>query len=148
MKPASGFDPANTVGVALHKSSYLFKTALRSVFVENGLDATPEEFITLVFIPPEGTDQADLLHKLQKEKTNVTRLLVRMEKKQWITRESHPTNGRQQCVYISPLGIEMRQQLLPLVQRVAKKALNGIEKADVDTTQQTLEKMAKNLRLD
>lgn len=148
MNPANGFNPANTIGVALHKSSYLFKTALRSAFVDNGFEATPEEFITLVFIPPEGVDQSEMLQRLQKEKTNVTRLLVRMEKKGWIAREAHPTSGRQQRIIITPSGLDIRQKLLPLVQQVAQKALSGIEKADVDLAQQTLEKMAKNLCLE
>ena len=145
MKTQPGFDPAKTIGMALHKSSYLFKTALKAAFIENGFDATPEEFISLVFISSDGIDQGDLIRQLQKDKTNVTRLLSRMEKKQWITRDIHPESGRQQRIVITSLGLNTRQKLLPLVQQVAKRALEGIDSKDVDTAQRTLEKMGANL---
>lgn len=145
MKTQTRFDPAKTIGAALHQSSYLFKTALRSIFVENDFDVSPEEFVSLVSIPHEGIDQGDLVQKLKKDKTNVTRLLARMENKGWITRDTHPTSGRQLRVNVTSLGLETRQLLLPLVQRVAKKALNGIESKDVDVAQATLEKISDNL---
>lgn len=145
MKTQSPFDPAKTIGAALHQSSYLFKTALRSIFIENGFDVTPEEFVSLVSIPHEGIDQGDLVQKLKKDKTNVTRLLTRMEKKGWINRDVHPTSGRQQRISVTSLGLDTRLMLLPLVQGVAKKALHGIESKDVDVAQRTLEKMSDNL---
>lgn len=134
-----------TIGVALHQASYLFKTAMRSAFQANGYDATPEEFVTLMLLPEAGIDHGDLVLKLKKEKTNVTRLLARMESKGWIKRAVHEKSGRQQTVVITPLGNETRHNLLPLVQKMATRALQDIKDADVETTRRTLTKLAENL---
>ncbi len=134
-----------TIGVALHQASYLFKTAMRSAFQAEGHDATPEEFVALMLLPEAGIDHGDLVQKLKKEKTNVTRLLARMERKGWIKRTVHAESARQLTIFITPLGEKTRLRLLPLVQKMAGRALKDIKDADVETTQRTLAKLAENL---
>jgi len=136
-----------TIGVALHQASYLFKTAMRSAFQAEGHDATPEEFVTLMLLPETGIDHGDLVLKLKKEKTNVTRLLARMESKGWIKRAVHAQSGRQLTISITPLGAKTRQHLLPIVQKVATRALDGIKDTDVETTRRTLTRFADNLMI-
>jgi MarR family transcriptional regulator, organic hydroperoxide resistance regulator len=140
-------DAEKTIGVALHQASYLFKTAMRSAFQAAGHDATPEEFVALMLLPDAGIDHGDLVLKLKKEKTNVTRLLARMESKGWIKRAVHAQSGRQLTIVITPLGEKTRRRLLPLVEKVAMRALDGIKDADVETARRTLTRFAENLMI-
>ena len=139
------FDVEKTIGVALHQSSYLFKTAMRSVFQEQGVDITPEELVTLGILPKGDIDQSELVIRLRKDKTNVTRLLSRMEGKGWIRRATHAQSGRQLTVSITPSGQDIAKQLFPHIQKMASGALQGIDDADIETTRRTLIKLANNL---
>jgi len=135
-----------TIGFALHHSSYLFKTALKSIFAVNQLDITPEEMILLFMISPAGNEQGQLVHKSLKDKTNIARLLSRMDKKGLIRRESHTESGRQQMVFITTKGESVRMIALPLVQKMAAHATKDIETSALDITQHTLTKLTQNLQ--
>ena len=99
-----------------------------------------------MLLPEAGIDHGDLVLKLKKEKTNVARLLARMESKGWIKRAVHAQSGRQLTIFITPLGDKTRRHLLPLVQKVATRALDGIKDAEVEMTRRTLTRFAENLR--
>lgn len=135
-----------TIGFALHHSSYLFKTALKDIFAANQIDITPEEMILLFMLSPSGTEQGHLVEKSLKDKTNVARLLSRMEKKALIRRESHSESARQQMVFITKKGGAIRETALPLVQKMVKNATEGISVSALDTTQNTLTILTQNLQ--
>lgn len=135
-----------TIGFALHHSSYLFKTALKAVFAANTLDITPEEMILLFMLGHEGSEQGQLVSKSLKDKTNVARLLSRMEKKALIRRESHAKSGRQQMVFATAKGDSMRGAALPLVQKMVAQATKGIDASAINTTQRTLISLTQNLQ--
>ncbi len=135
-----------TIGFALHHSSYLFKSGMKAMFSDHGLNITPEEMIILFLIKEGGTDQAELIQKSLKDKTNITRILTRMENKKLIHRKNHAKNGRQQIVYITKTGQKTRVMALPLVQEMAGRALGGINARDIEITTATLNKISKNLK--
>jgi len=135
-----------TIGFALHHSSYLFKTALKNIFAANQLDITPEEMILLFMLTPAGSEQGQLVSKSLKDKTNVARLLSRMEKKALIRREIHAKNGRQQMVFATAKGEAMRVAALPLVQKMVAQATQGIDTSALNITQRTLSSLTQNLQ--
>ncbi|PHZ83891.1 MarR family winged helix-turn-helix transcriptional regulator [Paremcibacter congregatus] len=139
-------DIEKTIGFALHHSSYLFKTGMKNIFLKNGLDITPEEMIILFLIKEEGSDQGTLVTKSLKDKTNITRLLTRMETKSLIIRQTHTENNRQQIVFLTTKGEEVRTTALPLMQQMIKRTTQGISVEDMETTRTTLNKISQNIK--
>jgi len=139
-------DIEKTLGFALHHSSYLFKTAMKNVFASNGLNITPEEMILLFQIADRGSEQGDLVKKSLKDKTNIARLLSRMETKALIKKVEHEENGRQQIIHLRAKGKSLRAAAFPLIQKMAKDAMTGISAHDLDITQKTLNRLSLNLK--
>ncbi|MBV1911505.1 MAG: MarR family transcriptional regulator [Kangiellaceae bacterium] len=141
------FNIEDTIGFSLHHASYAFKTAMKSVFRNNGYEITPEEFITLFLISDEGVDQSDLILKSLKEKTNITRLLNRMLNRGWVIRKPHPQNARQQRLILTKKGIILKNTLLPLIQKMVIRSIDNIADADIEITIRTLNSIIKNIAI-
>lgn len=136
----------DSIGFALHHASYLFKSAMKNAFLANGIDVTPEEMVILFMVQDDGSDQSELVKKSLKDKTNITRLLSRMVKKQLIKRTNHKDNGRQQMVFLTDSGVKTRMALLPVVMEIAAKASKGIKADELKAASSTLSKIAHNLK--
>ncbi|WP_165777093.1 MarR family winged helix-turn-helix transcriptional regulator [Paremcibacter congregatus] len=119
---------------------------MKNIFLKNGLDITPEEMIILFLIKEEGSDQGTLVTKSLKDKTNITRLLTRMETKSLIIRQTHTENNRQQIVFLTTKGEEVRTTALPLMQQMIKRTTQGISVEDMETTRTTLNKISQNIK--
>jgi len=139
-------DIEKTIGFALHHSSYLFKSALKNIFSAYHFDVTPEELILLFLVKDGGNEQSELVKKSLKDKTNITRLLSRMENKGFIKRTGHADNGRQQMVSITEAGVALRQKALPLIQNMVTRATEGINVAELEITQNTLNHISRNIK--
>ncbi|TQV74222.1 MarR family transcriptional regulator [Exilibacterium tricleocarpae] len=135
----------DTIGFALHHASYLFKGAMKQAFGGAGFDVTPEEFVMLFMLPAKGINQGELVRKSLKDKTNVTRLLTRMEAKGLLKRTQHETSGRQQVVLITKAGDQLRSRLMPVAQQAIAAATRGIDGRDIETARKVLEDIADNL---
>ena len=140
-----GFNIEQTIGFAIHHSSYLFKGAIKDAFQAAGFDITPEEFVALNLIPEQGIEQGELIKLSLKDKTNITRLVKRMEQKNLVVRQGHPTNGRQQMVVLTQQGDTILQDLLPIVQQKVMAATQGISDKDIETARKVLNQLSQNL---
>ena len=139
------FNIENSIGFSLHHSSYIFKSAIKHTFKQAGYDVTPEEFVALNLIGSDGIEQGELVKRSLKDKTNITRLLDRLQKKSLILRQEHHTSGRQQFVVLTPKGQALCQTLLPLVQSMVSKATQGLSQEELETARQVLNKISHNL---
>lgn len=135
----------DTIGFALHNASYLFKSAIKNSFKQAGFDITPEEFVALNLIADSGIEQGDLVKRSLKDKTNITRLLDRLQKKDLIKRMEHHSSGRQQWIELTQQGSELRTKLVPIVQGVMAKASQGISNGDMETAKKVLNRLSNNL---
>ena len=138
-------DIEETIGFALHHASYLFKGAMKQAFSGAGVDVTPEEFVMLFMLATDGIDQGELVRKSLKDKTNVTRLLTRMENKGLLRRVQHETSGRQQVVVITAEGDQLRARLMPVAQQAIAAATQGVDRSDIETARDVLLKITNNL---
>ncbi|MCG8325640.1 MAG: MarR family transcriptional regulator [Thiotrichales bacterium] len=134
-----------TIGFALHHSSYVFKTALKREFNRNGYNISPEEFVMLCMVNEEGIEQGILRDKSLKDKTNITRLLDRMVDKGLIKRSIQKDNRRQQIVKLTARGISTQAGLLKLAKALTQKAGKGLNKEQIELTRKTLLQISRNL---
>ena len=137
-------DIEQTLGFSLHHASYLFKTALKNHFVNNGVALTTEEFVFLFLVPEGGAEQKVLIDKTKKDKTTITRLISKMVLKGYIERRES-SDRRHQTIYPTALGNSIKEQLAPLVQDFVSTAANGITQDEIEITRRTLNKLSHNI---
>lgn len=141
-------DELHTPGYLLQQASFAFKAALKRAFADAGLDTTPEEFLLLSRIPPEGEIQKVLTQHSLKDKTTITRLLDRLVDKGWVTRALDPKNRRQQMITLSAEGSFQRQQMMVVFAQVQTQALKHLSQEDLKRATQVLRQMMSNLELE
>ena len=139
------FEIERTISFAIHGAGYLFKGALKDAFRQHGVHLTPEEWVILNLVGDDGIDQGVLVKKSFKEKTNITRLLARMQDKALISRVGHAYSGRQQKVHLTTEGQLLRDELAPLVLSVVAKMTEGISEEDFAVTLRVVLKINENL---
>lgn len=141
-------DELNAPGYLLQQASFAFKAALKREFADAGIDTTPEEFLLLSRIPPEGEIQKVLTQHSLKDKTTITRLLDRLVDKGWVTRALDPKNRRQQMITLSTEGSFQRQQMIAVFAQVQTQALKQLSQEDLKRATQVLRQMMSNLELE
>lgn len=136
----------DTIGYALNRCVILLRIRLAQQFSENGYDVTAEEWVILNRLwQREGRPQNELAETTIKDKTTVTRLLNRMEKKGLITRRISTEDGRVKLVYLTPYARELEAGLIPIAQGVLWASVAEVDEADVATTVSVLKKIEQNL---
>lgn len=144
---APEFSIENTFGYALHHASYVFKASMKDRFRAAGVNVTPEEFVFLFLIPGDGAPQSLLTKKSLKDKTTITRLVDRLVTKGWITRMENENNRREQLIFTTDEGAEIKQQLMPIALELITIATNGLDPDEIETSRKILTKIILNLTL-
>lgn len=141
----SKFNIQKTIGFSLHHASYLMKVAMKAELQKAGFDITAEEFVLLNLVSAEGIAQADLITISMKDKTNVTRLIGRLEKKGWVKREELDTNRRQQIISLTKSGVKTQKALLSVVRNLMGHATENISKERIEIANEVLGTISRNL---
>lgn len=116
--------------LALHDVQLGHWTFLRILWEQDGL--TQREL----------SDEAGLM-----EPTTVIALRA-MESLGYITREHRPNNRKNMYVFLTPLGMGLKQMLVPLAEEVNANALSGVADNDVAVMRRTLLILIDNLSHD
>jgi len=123
------YDMDSAVGYLIGHAAMRLKIGLRRLFVASGLDVTPEQWVVLFRLRErEGLTQSELGDRTVKDKTTVTRILDRLEKKGMAVRRRDARDRRSQRIYLTDKGITVLDALMPLVKRYGAEAF-----ADVGT---------------
>jgi DNA-binding MarR family transcriptional regulator len=73
---------------------------------------TADQFVVLTLLADEdGVTQRDLVEQAFSDANTIGEMLTRLEKKQFVRRQRHPQDGRARCVFLTPRGRKMQQQL-------------------------------------
>jgi DNA-binding MarR family transcriptional regulator len=118
---------------------------MKTAFGKAGHDISPEEFVVMNLIEDGKVPQSEILRKLQKEKTVVTRTLKKLELKKLIVGDSDPEDKRNQWWQVTDSGRALKQELFPLIRQVYQQAIEGLNEEEIELTRRTLSKIAKNL---
>jgi len=118
---------------------------MKASFRAEGIDITPEEFVTLSLVSDEGIEQAEFIRESLKDKTNITCLITRLETKGLVKRREHHSSGRQQMIQITKDGLALRLRLFPIAQQTIKRATQGLNAAEIQVARNVLEKISTKL---
>jgi DNA-binding MarR family transcriptional regulator len=119
---------------------------LRTLFDSHGCPMPVEHWLLLVNLwLADGQKQQELANNCSKDKGTVARALDTLEEEQWIIRQVDEKDKRQKKVFLTEKGKALRNQLIPIFDKAAFAALNGVSPEDFCTTKRVLNTIIKNL---
>jgi DNA-binding MarR family transcriptional regulator len=99
-----------TLGMRLRGAYLTFHRMANAHFEPFGV--TADQFVVLTLLAEEdGVTQRDLVKQAFSDANTIGEMLTRLEKKQFVRRQRHMKDGRARCVFLTPKGRKMQQQL-------------------------------------
>lgn len=112
----------------------------------NGFDITSDQFAVLLRLWEEdGISQIELCQRTCKNKSNLTRILDSMEKRDLIYREVSKFDRRSFNVYLTDVGRTIRENLTGIALKVQSKLFIGITENEATVMEGILNKINQNL---
>ena len=109
-------------------------------------DLTVEQFHLLKNISrTQGYSQNQLCEFVGKKPANITRILDRLEKKQWIERRENPSDRRSSLVFLTAEGEEMIKGVTNHFETYSNRFIQGISEAEERTFRLVLGKIDNNI---
>ena len=118
-------DYENCIAPQLGKTAKILDYHLQEHLSSDYLDLTKEQMIVLKKLhDKDGLNQNELAFLTLRNKSSLTRLLVKMEKKNYIIRNQCECDKRINKVYLTKLGKETFKKTRPVI----KKMMDSVEK--------------------
>lgn len=85
---------------------------------------TADQYTCLILLDElDGITQQELVRRATSDPNTIRAMLVLLEKRGLVTRESHPTDGRARIVHITPSGRDLLKQMAASVRPVYEKLI-------------------------
>lgn len=134
----------NSLGFILSRANIKLKIELLQQFKE--YDVTTEQWSILNCLwAKEGITPKELASTIGKDKPNTNRILEKLENKQLIARQPHPTDKRSFIILLTESGWALKDELISKAMQLLEKATKGIEKEKVLELKNMLNQIFENL---
>ncbi len=130
----------NAVGYLINVVAGKFKNKIYQVLA--AYDITPEQWIVLTRLwEGDGKTQRQLAEETFKDEPNIARILSKMECKGYIERVSDVKDRRITLVFITPKGVQLSEQMLPLVIEYQKRMVENLSADEISALKIILRKI-------
>ncbi len=106
--------------------------------------APEQNLIMMLLWDKDGLHQNEIAEKLQKDKTNITRMICNLERKGFIYRVISE-DRRALRVYLTPMGKALRCEVMPVMEKFNQLVCQGISAEEMKLLRRILHKIANNL---
>jgi len=142
----SNFKLSNSIGHIVNIVANKMKFELEQTFQKNGYDMTAQQWMILSIVyENEGISQNELAVKSKKDKTNITRIIEKLESKNLIERIQSDNDKRVILVFATDLGKKTREGLSKLALEVIEKSTLNVSSQEQVVCIQILKKIYANL---
>jgi len=136
-------DFENSIGPWLGKTVKILDYSIQERMDTNHLDLSKEQMIVLKKLhDKDGLNQNDLAFLTLRNKSSLTRLLSKMEKKRYIVRKKSKEDKRINNVYLTDIGKEVFIKTQPVI----KSMISQIEKNISDEEKEIMIKILKKIQ--
>ena len=84
-------------------------------------DITYSQVLAIISIPNDGVEMSELARKLGLDNSTVTRLIVRLEKKDWVGRKKSKRDKRAIKVFLKTKGLVIQQDIEKKIESIGEK---------------------------
>ena len=144
-KEEVNIDFENSIGPWLGKTVKILEYHLQELFNHHGLDLTKEQMIVLKRLHnDDGLSQNELAFLTLRNKSSLTRLLSKMEKKGYISRQQSKEDKRINNVYLTQKGKEVFHLTKPVIKKMITKMEKNITTSEKKEIITILKKIQNN----
>jgi len=79
----------------------------------------------------QGCSQQAIVDFTHRDKPSITRLIDQLEKEGYVERRSHPTDRRQNLIYLTNKGKEIEEKVMYIVNNVTERATRGLSENQI-----------------
>ena len=126
---------------------YAFRAFVKTLSVElEQYDIVTGEWSVLrVLWKGDSLSQVELAQRMRVDKSTLTAVLAKMQRKGLIHRKTHNDDGRKINITLTAKGNGLRHKLLPLTEKINQRATRGLSEAEIRQIALLLDKVTKNL---
>ncbi len=136
----------NALGFWIHRVYQASRNEMYRAFREQGEDITPEQWAVLIRLwERDGRAQSELSEQTFRDAPTMSRIIDSMERGGLLSRRAHPEDGRVRVVYLTRHGKSLEKKLVPLVEAIVGRMVDGIDDAALAATRSALRQMYSNL---
>ena len=136
----------NAIGFWIHRVYQASRNEMFRAFRERGEEITPEQWAVLIRLwEADGPTQAELSEATFRDAPTMSRILAGMEARGFLERRLDRTDGRVRRVHLTRAGRALQTKLVPVVQRIVERMVDGVDERDLLITRQALRRMFANL---
>lgn len=140
------FDMESSIGFIVNRTAIVMRQRLHEGFRGGNFAITPEEFVLLrVLWSQDGRRQGALADYVFKDRTTVTRLIDGLVRKGLVERKIDQEDRRAVRTWLTKLGRDVEQKLLPIAHDLVGKATGNVSQKDLEITLKTLKRVQANL---
>lgn len=123
-------------------ASTALKDGLRKEFLKNGYDITIDNFAILSRLwKQDNLSQQQLCELTCKNKSNLTRILDTMEKKDMIIRKPNPTDRRSFSIALTNYSYSLEDSITLIAQEYSNKIFDAITETDIENLNNIFSKL-------
>lgn len=136
----------NAIGFWIHRVYQASRNEMFRAFRVEGEEVTPEQWAVLIRLwESDGRTQLELSEATFRDAPTMSRILTGMEARGWLERRADQEDGRVRRVHLTRTGRALQLKLVPVVQRIVERMVEGVEERDLLVTRRTLQRMFANL---
>jgi len=140
------FTLEKSMGYIINKTAMKLKSELLKNFRSKGFNITTEQWAVLMCLKErDKKTQSEIAEKLIKDKTNLSRILDGMEKREWIVRHTHEKDRRSYRILITKKGKALVEKLIPIVRETNKISTAGLTTKDIRKLERIMTAIYNNL---
>ncbi|WP_245629922.1 MarR family winged helix-turn-helix transcriptional regulator [Domibacillus robiginosus] len=107
--------------------------------------APEQNLIMMLLWERDGRTQQELSERLEKDKTNITRMVSSLEQKGFIKRVTETCDRRSVRIFLTEAGTALQDKVIPVIETFHQTITAGITKKELDEVHRILTKMRANI---
>jgi DNA-binding MarR family transcriptional regulator len=136
----------NAIGFWIHRVYQASRNEMFRVFREQGEEITPEQWAVLIRLwERDGVSQSELSDATFRDRPTMSRILDGMQERGLLDREVDATDSRVRVVRLTRRGRALQKKLVPVIQALVERIVDGIDEEALVTTRATLRHMFANM---
>ncbi len=140
------FKAEDTLGFLLSKAHQFMKSYFSNLIKTKNLDITVEQWGLLTILDSfPGISQTDIAGLTQTDKTNITRMLDLLEKKEYIERRKDENDRRLYRIHLTPAGAAILKTVIPIAQAVNQISCADFEPREIEILKEMLRRVRTNV---
>ncbi|MDR8393973.1 MarR family winged helix-turn-helix transcriptional regulator [Aliifodinibius sp. S!AR15-10] len=135
----------DAVGFNVYRVALLFRKELQTALSEYNL--TPEQWQVMqtLWSTDDMVNQNDIAYLTLKDKHNISRMIARMEKNNWIKRRQDPTDGRAYIIESTQWAKNRREEVRTKLLDHFSEIFDVVSQEELDQLLETMKKFRRRL---